>query len=127
MGTVAGRVKDSALPVGNWGGAAPIPESYTGLQHLLPRLLHQTPAAVGCPLLQIPRFILTMIEDRRSDGKILLEDHFDVFIGRRRGMLDIVDSSFNCPFQAVTTVGMTGDEHPRSEEHTSELQLLRHL
>ena len=31
MRTVAGSVEDSALPVGNWGGAASISESYPGL------------------------------------------------------------------------------------------------
>src|SRR6202034_2135190 len=101
MGTFADGVEDSTLPVGNRGSAAPVSESYTSLQHLLPRLFHQTKAAVRCPLFQITRFILTEVEDRRSDGKIFLEDHFNVRIGRRHGMLDIVDPSFNRPFQSV--------------------------
>ena len=40
-------------------------------------------------------------------GRFFCEDHSNVLIGRRHGVLDIVDARFNCPFQAVTAVGMS--------------------
>src|SRR5882672_397285 len=95
------------------GAAAPT-EDYTGGQHFFPRHLHQAVAAVGRPFLQVPGFVLAVVQDRSGDGHALLDELFYVVIGGGGGVLNIVDPDLDRDLEAVTPIRVGGDPHAAS-------------
>src|SRR5438552_8792453 len=106
MRTVVGRI---ISPCGGRGGAATETERYSGSKHLPPGLLHQAKATVRREVLQVLRFILTLIQGGRGQGKMFPDERLYVLIVRSDGMLDVVDPSFQSPFQTITAIRVAGD------------------
>src|SRR5438105_14816188 len=101
MRTVAGRI---IYPCGGRGGAAAETERYSGSKHLPPGLLHQAKATVRREVLQVLRFILTLIQGGRGQGKLFPDERLYVVIVCSDGMLDVVDPRFQSPFQTISAI-----------------------
>src|SRR5262245_66298218 len=105
-------IEDTALTIGDRGGAASVTKTNTCRHHLLPCRLLKAPPAIGRKSFQVSGFVLAQIQNSCGDWQIFPYQCRDICIVSGERMLDIVDACLDRPFETVASIRMGCDKHP---------------